>query len=256
MKTKTVYYENELEDEFSKAKITPKKIDGSYDYNLSSSADRFKRYILQGIAKPLSLICVKLRFSRKIVGKEKLKPYKSLGIFLYGNHTQTVFDAINPSTLVFPKTAYTVVSSENVSIKILGSITPYLGALPIPDTTGAYRNFRAAIKQKIDEGGAVIIYPEAHIWPYHTGIRSFSDTPFYYPAKLGAPAFTFTNTYQKSPIGVKITTYIDGPFFPDMTLSLRARAKCLRDKVFDTMTERAKSSTLTLIEYVKREGSL
>jgi len=29
---KIIYSQNELEDEFSKAQITPKKIDGNYDY--------------------------------------------------------------------------------------------------------------------------------------------------------------------------------------------------------------------------------
>lgn len=29
---KIIYYENELEDEFSEAQITPKRIDGCYDY--------------------------------------------------------------------------------------------------------------------------------------------------------------------------------------------------------------------------------
>ena len=29
---KVIYYQNELEDEFSEAQITPKRIDGSYDY--------------------------------------------------------------------------------------------------------------------------------------------------------------------------------------------------------------------------------
>ena len=28
-----IYYQNELEDEFSEAQITPKRIDGSYDYS-------------------------------------------------------------------------------------------------------------------------------------------------------------------------------------------------------------------------------
>ena len=256
MKTKTVYYENELEDEFSKAKIKPKRIDGSYNYLFSSAADRFAHAALCAVAAPLSLICVKLRFSRKIVGKEKLKPYKERGIFLYGNHTQTVFDALNPPTIVFPQATYTVVSAENVSIKILGNTTHYLGALPTPDTTVAYRNFRAAIKQRINEGCAVVIYPEAHIWPYHTGIRGFPSAPFYYPADIGTPVFAFTNTYHKSAVGAKIITYIDGPFFPDMILPQRERAQKLRDTVFNAMTERAKSSTLTLVEYVKREDSL
>ena len=32
-KRKVIYYENELEDEFAKAKITARRIDESYDYD-------------------------------------------------------------------------------------------------------------------------------------------------------------------------------------------------------------------------------
>ena len=255
MKKKRVYFTDELNDEFSRAKIKSKVIDGSYDYFLSSKKSRLCRFIFHRlIATPFAFLYAKLRFGRKIVGKEKIKKYRRVGYFFYGNHTHGILDAFNPGTLIFPKDGYTVVHPANVSMPILGRITPYLGALPLPDDMAAHRSFMATINKRIAEGQCVIIYPEAHIWPYHTGIRNFPDTSFFYPARLNAPVFCFTNTYHKRfPFGVKTVTYIDGPFFPDESLNLRERAKKLRDQVHSAMTKRAAESTLTRIEYVRKE---
>ena len=138
----------------------------------------------------------------------------------------------------------------------LGSITPYLGALPLPDDRAAYMNFNDAIKKRIEEGGVVVIYPEAHIWPYYTGIREFGDASFSYPVKHGTPVFCFTNTYQKRAFGnrPRIVTYVDGPFFADDTLKDREKRRVLRDSVIECMRKRAKSSDVNVVEYVKREN--
>ena len=255
MKKKTVYYKSEENDEFSRAKITPRIIDSAYNYLPKSKAGRlFGALLYRSVGTPIAYFYVKTRFARKIVGGNKLKPYKKSGFFLYGNHTNAVFDALNPGTLVFPTKAYTIASAENLAIKGIGRIVKHLGAIPIPATTGAYRNFKKAIKQKIDGGECIIIYPEAHIWPYYTGIRSFPETSFYFPACLDAPVFCFTNTYHKrTPFGTRVITYIDGPFFPSPELDAKRKAQDLRDKVYHVMKERAKSSTLTRIEYRKME---
>ena len=137
----------------------------------------------------------------------------------------------------------------------LGRVTPSMGALPLPDGMDGYGNFLKAIETRINEGRAVVIYPEAHIWPYYTHIRPFADTSFHYPIKYQAPVFCFTNTYQKRKIGKKpkIVTYVDGPFFPNEDIPLRGRKKELRDRVYECMSERAKLSTVEQIKYIKRE---
>jgi hypothetical protein len=108
---------------------------------------------------------------------------------------------------------------------------------------------------RISEGAAIVIYPEAHIWPYYTGIRPFPDTSFAYPVKLGTPVFCFTNTYRKLRFSKKpqIVTYVDGPFFPDLSMSARDARKKLRCEVYEKMRERSRLSDFKLIEYIKKE---
>src|SRR5574344_1398646 len=88
MKSKEIiYYKDELNDEFSKAKIEARKIDENYNYNKNSIWD-FCSLILQNIlSMPIKYFYAKIKFKIKYVGKEKLKPYKKQGYFIYGNHT-------------------------------------------------------------------------------------------------------------------------------------------------------------------------
>lgn len=255
-KRKVIYYSDELNDEFSTAKITPKRIDGDYRYICPSRFKRFTRFFWYSVvAKPLAFIYTKAAFRHKTVGGEVLKAYKDKAYFIYGNHTQDVGDALIPSMLRYRKSVYVIVHANNVSIPFLGRITPSLGALPLPDGLDAYRNFLKAIETRVAEGAAVTVYPEAHIWPYYTGIRPFTDVSFSYPVRFNTPVFCFTNTYQRRRFGKKprIVTYVDGPFFPDESLPPRERKKDLRDRVYCRMCERAKNSTVELVKYIKRD---
>ena len=250
-----IYYKNELEDEFSTAKITPKIIDEHYNYKTSLGFFVGHLFFYELIAKPLAFCFLKLKFRHKIVNRHLLKEAKKEGYFLYGNHTNDIADALIPSMLSFPKDVYVIVHPNNVSMPFLGKITPYLGALPLPDDKKAAKNFGNALKQKIDQKHCVTIYPEAHIWPYYTKIRPFKDTSFGYPIKQNAKVFCFTNTYQKRK-GCKtprIVTYIDGPFFADSNLPLKEQRAQLRNQVFEAMTRDAKNSNVEMIQYIKAE---
>ncbi|MBQ9680056.1 MAG: hypothetical protein IJV48_05190 [Ruminococcus sp.] len=253
-----IYYEDEQHDEFSTAVIEPRKIDDSYVYDrrgLFRAVSRFFWYRI--IATPLAFLYVKLSLRQHTVGREKLSSFRKKGIYLYGNHTQAVGDPLTPNVFCFPKRVSFIVHPNNVSMPVLGRINPSLGAIPLPDTREAYRNFVDCVHGRITTGGAVVIYPEAHIWPYYTKIRNFPDGSFGYPCKDGAPVFCFVNTYQKRGNAKKprMTTYIDGPFYPDMELPLAKRRKNLRDEVYAAMCKRAENSDVEVIRYIRKESA-
>ncbi len=254
-KRKVIYYTDPLNDEFSRAKITPKRIDGSYRYCYDSRWKRFTHlFWYRGVFTLPAILYTKLVFGQRTVGKEKLKPYQKQGYFLYGNHTQDIGDAFLPNTLNLPKHNYMIVHANNVSMPVLGKLTPSLGALPLPDDLAAGRNFAKAVERRIGEGHCVVIYPEAHIWPYYTGIRPFGDGSFAYPVRCSAPVFCFTNTYQKRKHGKRprMVTYIDGPFFAEEAPGPRDRRRVLRDQVYEAMCRRAACSNIEKIRYVQR----
>ena len=251
-----IYYEDELRDEFSEAILERPTIDESYVYTELSCFKRFTHFFWYRIvAMPLAFLYTKMRFRHRIVGAECMKPYRDRGYFIYGNHTQDIGDALMPSMIEKAKDKYVIVNPANLNAPTVGRVIKSLGALPLPDTLGANRNFIRAIKERIAEGSAIVIYPEAHIWPYYTGIRPFADNSFLYPVKESAPVFCFTNTYKKRKRSdePQIVTYVDGPFFPDHSLSPREARKKLRDEVYEKMCERAKESDVKIIEYVRKE---
>ena len=255
---KTIYYNDELNEEFSEAKIEPRKIDGTYKYEHKNFLWNISAYLIQNIISvPIKFIYAKLKFGIKYIGKEKLKPYKNQGYFIYGNHTQPFADTFIITNTVFPKRNFLIVNPENVSMKGLGNFVQMFGAIPIPNDRSGMKNFLNSIKKKIQKGYSVTIYPEAHIWPYYTKIRPFKSVSFKYPIELNTPTFCVTNTYQKKKNGKpKITTYVDGPFYPDDNIqNIQEKKQNLRDKVYNQMVERSKESNYEYIKYIKRNDS-
>lgn len=256
MEKQVIYYKDELNDEFSTAVITPKKIDENYQYVYKGAWKKFTRFFWYRIvATPLAFLYLKLYFGHRIVNKQVVAQAKKTGWFLYGNHTHFLADALVPTMISTPKDMYVIVHPNNVSMPFLGRITPSLGALPLPDDAGATKKFLQAVEIRIGEKHAVTIYPEAHIWPYYTKIRPFPDTSFRYPIQLKVPVFCFTNTYQKRRFRKtpRMVTYVDGPFYPDETLKGRKQREELRNRVYETMVTRAKNNTVELIQYIKAE---
>lgn len=251
---KTIVYHDELNDDFSVAEITPKKIDGKWDYLRENPFKRILHFILYRlVAAPLAWLYLKIKFRHKVVGKKAIHACKT-GFFAYGNHSQEIGDPLIPHMLTLPKRAYIIVHPNNVSMKKIGWLLPYCGALPLPDDVEANKNFLKAIDKVIHKKKrGIFIYPEAHLWPYFTKIRPFLDTSFYYPIKEDVPCFSFVNVYKKrkNPNKCQIVTYVDGPFYPNEDLPLKERRKELRDRVYETMRERSLLSDYEGIIYIK-----
>lgn len=252
---KTVFYTDPKNDEFSSSNITAKVIDENYTYIKPEPGWSIRRFIAYRlIAMPIAWLYCKVALHSSFRGRENLKKVSG-GCFVYGNHTQQIGDPFIPNLALCPKSVYMIVHPDNISMPILGRFTPLLGALPLPGNLKAMRNFRQAIDTRIKQGHFIMIYPEAHIWPYYIGIRDFPATSMRYPVELDVPSFCLTTTYQKRRFfkKPKAVTYLDGPFYPDQSLSPRARAKALRDQIYETMVMRSRESNCEYIRYVQKE---
>lgn len=253
---RTIYYQDELNEEFSEAIIETKKIDENYKYEHGLLWNACSYIIQNVLSMPIKVLYSKIKFRIKYVGKEKLKKYRHKGYFIYANHTQPFADTFIPSVGNYPKRNFLIVNPANVSIKYAGHLIEMLGAIPTPDNKTAMKNFLKIIEKRIESNCSITIYPEAHIWPYYTKIRPYKDVSFKYPIQYGVPTFCMTNTYQsygKENNKIKIVTYIDGPFYPDNKLNRKEQQKELRDSVYDQMNERSKNSNIEYIKYIKKE---
>ena len=253
---KTIYYNDELNDEFSKAEIKPRIIDEKYNYNKNPLWDFCSLIIQNIISMPIKVLYAKIKFRIKYIGKEKFKKCKNTGYFIYGNHTQSFADTFLPSIANYPKRNFLIVNPENVSMKGLKTFVEMLGAIPIPSNKTAMKNFLETIEKRINRKSSITIYPEAHIWPYYTKIRPFKSVSFKYPVKLKVPSFCITNTYRsygKNNDKIKIVSYIDGPFYINENLTPKEQQQDLRDRIYECMTERSMNSNIEYIKYVKKE---
>ena len=69
---------------------------------------------------------------------------------MYGNHTNPLCDTYYPCFVNGYKDVYLICNPENVSVPVLGPITPSLGALPLPGDMEATKNFTKAIEYHIN----------------------------------------------------------------------------------------------------------
>lgn len=255
--TRVVFYTDELNQEFSGTQITPRVVDVNFPYAHNRLWDTLSLLTQNVFSMPIKILYAKIKFHIRYIGREKLKAYKKQGYFIYGNHTQNFADTFIPSIANYPKRNFFIVNPENISMPGLGTVVEMLGAIPIPCDLGGMKHFIRAVEDKIKKNYSVTIYPEAHIWPYYTGIRPFRAVSFQYPVKLHCPVFALTNTYhQRGSSGkVQIITYIDGPFFADESLKPKERQQKLRNQVYECMLERSRTSDYEYIKYVKQEES-
>lgn len=255
MKQKVIYYDDERNNEFSGITKNTIKVDKSFKYIKKGFFHSLSTFLVyRVIMTPIAFLWCKLKFGLKVINKKTLKEMKNQGYFVYSNHTLMAGDAFIPNVYSFPKKTYMVVHPDNISTKGTKGFIMRCGAIPTPTSIDGYRGFLDAISTRINEGGAICIYPEAHIWPYYTKIRDFADTSFAYPIKHNAPVFAATVTYSKRRLRKvpKATVYIDGPFYPDKELKPKEAQKKLRDAVYEAMVKRSESSTYERIKYIKK----
>jgi len=102
----------------------------------------------------------------------------------------------------------------------------------------------------------ITIYPEAHSWPYYTGVRPFKDSSFMYPINTNSPVVACFTAYSE-PKGlfsnkrkVNKTVYLSDPIYPDLSKPKKVAQKEVRDKVYEFMLEKSKLSTYEYIKYL------
>lgn len=248
------YYQT-YQDDFVQSQEQNYKLSENYEWIHQNKIYKINSKILYKIAYWVSLIYCRVFLHIKIKNSKILKKYKKEGYFIYGNHTQPIGDVFTPAHICKGKRIYVIANSNNLKVKIIGRLLPILGILPIPDSPKQMKEFLKAVKKRADEKNCIVIYPEAHVWPYYTGIRPMPTTSFKFPVEAKMKSFAVTTTYQKRKWGKKpkITVYVDGPFEPDEKLNKKENQEKLCDEIYKCMQNRSKESTYEYIEYRRKE---
>ena len=254
------YYSDEKNDEFSGVTRKTVTVDQNYVYRPKNFFWNLIAFILYRIIMtPIAWFYVKLKFHFKVVNRRVLKHAcdangKKQSFYLFANHTQIPGDGYMPSMITFPTECAVVVNADNISLPGTQTFMKMIGAVPLPNKIAGMRGFMEYLTRLAGQKKCIVIYPEAHIWPYYTKIRPFSSDSFRFPITYGLKTFCFTVTYQKRRFSDKpnITAYVDGPFEADSSLPKKEAIEQLRNTVYNTMVERSKNSTYEYIHYEYR----
>ena len=238
---KVIYYKKTTDD-FAGTHIKTRKVDNTFRFipaGILSKAVSFLLYYV--VAFPPVYLYMKIAYHTKIINRGAVRQIQG-GFFLYGNHTHWS-DAYLGHLAAAPRRTYVVASPDAVSIRGLQNIVMMLGAIPIPTEAKGLRKFSEAVKKCVQDGNCVTIFPEAHIWPYYTGIRPFPATSFAFPAELGLPVVAMVTTYRtrkgllrfsQTPLH---TVTLSDPIYAPPGLSLREAQRYLCGRVSDFMKE-------------------
>ena len=228
-----------------------------YKYIKKNPFARLYGIILYYIFKLFARWYARFYLHMKMENRKVIKKAKKTGYVIYANHTNPFHDLLSPA-LVADRHIYTICSPANLDVPFFGKLLPYLGALPLGKNPEQKAEFHAAIDTRIKQGNCLVIYPEAHVWPYYTGIRKFpaGDRSFKYPVRNNVPIFTMTTTYHKSKkkgqARPDMIVYVDGPFYPDPKKSDDENRADLAQKAYDSMVKYSKKNTYEYIQYRKK----
>lgn len=259
-KTRTIYWKDEINDDFDEVGLKRPSVPENYKYKRTNPINNFFSGILyHGVAKPiLGLYCFFKGI--KVVGKQNIRKLGGEGAFIFSNHV-AITDVFKYQSYVFfwRKRVNIIGYPDTLSMPVVRNLARALGYLPLP-LSGDIKNMISlmdAMKFYIEKKQFILIYPEAHIWPYYTKIRNFHSGSFNYPAKLEAPVLPIVTTWRKSRLckKPKQTLYILEPIFPNPEKSASENKEYLYEETLKAMQKCSDSiSQYEYIKYIKVES--
>lgn len=248
-----IYFYHHLNDDVVHSARQDYRLADDYQILPASVKDKIWNKIVRTLAACFGWLYSRCFLRVKVLGKNKLK-HVSGGYFVYANHTQPIGDVFTPLTIFSPYRFYAIAGQANWGIPWIGKhLLPY-GGLPVGRNLKQTAKLLQAIRTVIqNKQGIVVIYPEAHVWPYYTKIRPFPATSMHFPVALNAASFTATSTYVKTRFRrrPRLIIYIDGPFYPDRALPKKDQQEKLRQEIFNQLSKRAKMSNYSYVKYQK-----
>lgn len=251
-----VRYYRSFSDDFVRTANQDASVSAHFRFVHDHLGYRFLSRLLYGCGLVISWVYCRFVLHLKVVDRARFPQDPRQGYFVYANHTQPFGDVVMPFLENRARRKYWIASSANLGIPLVGKLLPMWGILPIPSRPSQMRDFVEAIRRRVKEGGALYLYPEAHVWPWDTEIRPFGPVSFSFPVDFDAPVYVATTTYQRRRFGKKprVTVFLEGPVEDDKRLTRRARKQALCDEVASRMRACAEQeNTYAYVTYLPQE---
>ena len=244
---KTIYYSDELNDDFASTQnIHTKPLPEDYKWVRNGFLWKlFSGILYYLIIYPIAKIINRFYLGLRIKNRRVIKKLHA-GCFLYSNHTLHLDPLISAEVSGWGHRTYFIAGNDTFSISGIQHLVAMLGAMPVAYNMNSMKKMVHSINERYRQGACITIYPEAHIWPYYTGIRNFPDASFAYPVGLNAPVVAMVATYRKRR-GLSrllfnhpcVTVHCSDPMYANPNLGRKAAKKELRNRVYDWMKKTA-----------------
>ena len=183
--------------------LSEKVHDYTYDKDFEYRLRGFKHKFIQFLAKIVLLLIVQpvcaIRYALRIKGKKNYRKYKKLagskGMITVCNHT-TEWDTLMVMTSRYFKFPEFPVWQEGIESKS-GMLYRYAGGLAMPYNSfkGTYFAYNA-MKDVVNEGKWLHVYPEAACWAFYPALRQFKEGIFKLAYELKKPILPMVVKYR------------------------------------------------------------
>lgn len=228
-KTNRFPYPEETDKHYLKLKMNRGIVfDSNYPYVEKSSSYKFKRFwfriFLYSIVQPV----VRIRLGLKVEGKQNLKKHKDIiekGVISCCNHVH-MWDYLGIVSALYPIKPYVLIWADNINGE-WGKMMRLIGGIPIPESGAkATIAYLKAVKNLINEGNWLHIYPEGSMWEYYKPIRPFKRGASFFATQNNKPVLPMAYTFREPNFIRKhifkqiatFTLHIGEPIFKDETL--------------------------------------
>lgn len=222
-----------------------------YPYVDYSKGFAFKRFWVRLLLRLLVFPFMEpFKTGLRIKGKKNLKKYKDVlknGAITTANHVH-VWDYICVMKALHNfKWTYLLSWDKNVNGES-GPLVRMVGGIPIPENDKeATVAFNKSLKQILNEGHFLHIYPEGSMWEYYAPIRPFKNGAASLAIKNNKPILPMAFSYRKpgwirrklfkQPAALTLT--IGEPLFADPTLDKSAQIDDLTTRLHESICQLA-----------------
>ncbi len=226
--------------------ITPtdKEINENYNFINKNIFFRFFSFILRFIAIMFMGPWIKHRYKLEIVGKENIKLVKKKGVIVTVNHVHNFDNLLVGTRLLHHRKCYFITLKDNINMPLVGFFLRSLGGIPIPSSLKAMPSFEKSVDELLKKKKAVIICPEASLWPYYRGVRPFKKGAFRFAVKNNSPVLPVVISFRrklrkkaakkgKEKYKYYFTVHVGKPLEQDATLERRAQVVDLTNRAHE-----------------------
>lgn len=176
---------------------TDKEIDESYNFLNKNIFFRTWSRIFRRIGIMFLGPWIKHHYNLKVIGKENIKLVRHKGVIVTINHVHNFDNLLVGTRILHHRKCYFITLKDNINMPFVGFLLKTMGGIPIPTSVRALKPFDACIAELMRKKKAVLICPEASLWPYYRGVREFKKGAFRFAVKNNAPILPIVVSFRR-----------------------------------------------------------